>query len=135
MDADDLLVDGSQGLVGESKLGRKVASEVVEYSVGTGHQAMEYLLSIVRLQIERDAALVTVEGLMEHAVTWRKRVVGMADMPPDIATLAGVLDLDDLGTQVGQLQCAKGSGTILLDGYDPYAFQRKGHVMGSRFVN
>ena len=52
------------------------------------------------LHIKRDTALVAVERLEEVTVARPKEV--WPDGAPDVATLGRVLDLDDLGAEVGQ---------------------------------
>jgi hypothetical protein len=39
----------------------------------------------------------------------------------DVAVLGWVLDLDDVGAEIGEVQGAEGAGAVLLDGQDPYA--------------
>src|SRR5262249_50703868 len=57
-----------------------------------------------------------------------------AHMARGIAAGRGVLDLDDLGTEVGQKHRAVGTGAELLNSDDAYAFERF-HGIGFRLIH
>src|SRR6266511_3690100 len=58
-----------------------------------------------RSQVELDALLVAVEGLEEERVL---ALLKRRDVPADVAACGGVLDLDHLRAEVGELQCRHG---------------------------
>ena len=51
-----------------AKLRRAVSAQVVEHCVGGLEEAMQNVDAFIALQIQRNIALFTVEGLMKHAV-------------------------------------------------------------------
>jgi hypothetical protein len=59
-------------------------------------------------------------------------VVGTEEMRPDrtadVAAVLEVLDLDDLGAEIGEVLRAEGTGAVLLDGDDPDAGERQAHA-------
>ena len=93
---------------------------------------MEQFLSRFLAQIERDGTLVAVERLEEMAVVGSK--IMRPDPTADIATLARVLDLDDLRAHVGELHGTERPGAVLLHGQNAYAGQRQHHT-GFRAIN
>ena len=72
-------------------------------------------------QVDTDAALVPVEHLEKQAVlailVWR-------NIAADIAATARILDLDDFGTQIGQVDASEWTGTVLLDRENPDVCKR-----------
>lgn len=53
-----------------------------------------------------------------------------ADVPADVAAFTQVLDLDDFGAKIGQIDRSGGPGAILFDRQHPYAGQRQVAVSG-----
>ena len=49
------------------------------------------------------------------------------DVAADVAGRLGILDLDDLGAEVGEVHTAERPGAVLLDGDDPHVGQRVFH--------
>ena len=73
------------------------------------------------LQVQRQAALVAAEGLVEEAVA----VLGIGQhVAAHLAAGPVVLDLDDLGAEIGEVHGAEGSRAVLLDGDDGEPFER-----------
>src|SRR5262249_36828954 len=79
-------------------------------------------LSLLALEAEGDALLVGVHALEVGAVVLAQEL--RTDMARGVALGLRVLDLDDLGTEIGKEEGAIGSRAELLDGHDPDAFQR-----------
>ena len=79
--------------------------------------------SFVAPEIEGQAPLVAVEAVEELAVAGSEEIG--ADGTRHVAAVGRVLDLDHLGPLVGQEHGAEGTGPVLLDGEDSYAFKRK----------
>src|ERR1700694_3914850 len=74
------------------------------------------------VQVEREAPLVAVEGLEEKRVL--ALLVGV-DVAPDIASGGGVLHLDHLRAEVGELHRPPRPGAVLLDREDPDVGERR----------
>ena len=64
-------------------------------------EVLEHRAAVAARQVERDAALVAVERLEEERVL---ALLERRDVAADVAADARVLDLDDLGAEIGQLQ-------------------------------
>src|SRR4029079_18112425 len=82
---------------------------------------------VLPAQVERDALLAAVEGLEEQRVL---AVLIGRDGARDVAAGLRILDLDDLGAEVGELQRPERSGTELLDRDDPEVRQWCRHCAG-----
>ena len=81
---------------------------------------MEDALCVGVLEVEGDALLAAVEALEVDGVLVagvRRHVAG------DVAACVGVLDLDDLGAHVGEMQGAPRARAVLLEGDDADAIQ------------
>ena len=82
-------------------------------------------------QIEREAPLIAIEGVMEMAIA-RPEII-RANAAPNITTLGRVFDFNDLSTHIGQQHGSEGPGAILLNRQNGHAIQRQGpirHQMG-----
>jgi hypothetical protein len=64
-------------------------------------------------KIDTDALFIAVEGLVEVTVTRTEEV--RPDEPADITAFAWILDLDDLGAQIGEVKRSPRARAILLD--------------------
>ena len=54
MDADNLRVDGFEGIIGEAKLRGFVPPEVVGNNISLFHKTMQHLLPFLVLQVQRE---------------------------------------------------------------------------------
>jgi len=118
--ADDALVDVPQVLPGQTQALGLVAAKVAEHRIGRADEPFEDLPSGLVLEVQHDASLVAVDGLEIEAVG---ALLQRRDVAADITAGAGILDLDDLGTQIGEEQRPERSGTELLDSDDPEAVE------------
>src|SRR4029450_11947243 len=90
---DDPQVDAGAPLVTEAEALEDPWCVVVEQDVGPTHQSGKDLAPGLALQVDRQAALVTVQGV-EGAAAVRRR--------PGVGGSPRLLDLDDVSPQVGQ---------------------------------
>jgi hypothetical protein len=118
--ADDGGIDLAQRRVGEAELGRQIAAQVVVHGVGNTDQVVQDGLAVGMLEIEGERLLPAVERLeVERVAAGRVRPHVASDVAPD----GRILDLDDLGAQVGQQLGAEGPGPELRDGDEAQAGQ------------
>ena len=118
---DEARVDGAEAGIVEPERARQIAAQIVDESVRAPSQALQDLAAARFLQVQRQAALVAAEGLVEEAVA----VFGVGqDMAAHLAAGLVVLDLDDVGAEVGEVHGAEGGGAILFDGDDGEPFER-----------
>ena len=113
MHTHDLGIDVCQLRVRDSKLGREVASEIVEHRIAALDQFAENLLTFWVLQIEAKAPLVAIKRLVEVAVARSEEL--RSNCAPNVPAVMEILDLDDLGAEIGKMLGAKGACSILLD--------------------
>src|SRR6201996_5803578 len=132
MDADELRIGGRQRLVVEAHLGRQIAAQVVDQRIRRRDQFRQRGLALGRAQVDRDALLVDVEGLVIFAVVLAEEI--RPGLARGIAVDRGILDLDNLGAEIGEQHRAVRRGTELLDGYDAHALERL-HVAGFLLMN
>jgi len=90
---DDPRVDAGAPLVAEAEALEDPWRVVVEQDVGPTHQSGEDLAPGLALQVDRQAALVAVQGV-EGTAAVRHR--------PGLVATPRLLDLDNVSTQVGQ---------------------------------
>ena len=83
---------------------------------------MEHVPRVGVSQVERDALLAAVERLEEERVF---ALLERRDVAPHVAAGRGVLELDHLGAEVGQLERRPRPRAELLDGDDPNVGERK----------
>src|SRR5262245_61835561 len=74
------------------------------------------------LQVEGDGLLAAVERLKVERVVF---LGPGADRPRAVAADVRVLDLDDLGAEIGEQQRAEGAGAELRDRDDPQTVERR----------
>jgi hypothetical protein len=67
---------------------------ILQHDIGVSHQAMDHRLSFGSLEIDREAALVAVEG--------REEAGAKPAEPARVIALGRRLDLDDVGAQLGE---------------------------------
>lgn len=123
--ADDGRVEVLEVVVGDLDLRRDVAAQVRVDRVAGADEIFEDLASAGGSEVQRQAALVAVEGLEEQRVL--TLVVGR-NVAPDVAAGGRLLDLEHVGTEVGEVDAAEGAGTVLLDGDDPDVLERPHRV-------
>src|SRR4030095_13443200 len=87
----------------------------MQHLAGTGHP-----------QIEGDAALVPIERLEVEAVLLAGE---RRDVPPDVTAGRRVLDLDDLGAEVGKLHGGERPGPELAERDDAPGRERQIHTV------
>ena len=117
VDADDGRVAIPEVAPGEAEGLGLIASKVPEHRLAARGQISKYLLPRRRLEIELQAPLVAVEALVEVAVAGPEEE--RPDPPPELAPLRRVLDLDDVGAEVGEIGRAERTRAVLLHGEDP----------------
>ena len=136
MCTDDARIGVLQCFVGEPQFVGLVTAQVVQHGIRLGDQPMEGFLPGRRLQVQCDAALVEVERLEEMAVVLAEEI--RAHAARGIAALFAVLDLDDVGTEIGEVHGAERSGAERLEGQHTNAFQgqvRRVHQIGFRSIS
>ena len=121
MHTDEARVGGTEAGIVEPERARQIAAQVVDEGVRAARQALQDLAAARFLQVQRQAALVAAEGLVEEAVA----VFGVGqDMAAHLAAGLVVLDLDDVGAEVGEVHGAEGGRAVLFDGDDGEPFER-----------
>ena len=123
--ADDARVDVAQLLVGQPELVRLVAAEVRVHAVAGAHEIVQHLLRVGVAKVERDALLPAVERLEEERVL---AVLERRHVAADVTGRGRVLELDDLGAEVCELEGAPRAGAELLDGQDSHVGEGKRHA-------
>ena len=119
--ADDPRVDVGQVGVPDAELRRDVAAQVGVDGVGAADQVVEHLAPGVGPDVEQHRRLVLVERLEEQRVAvLRVR----RDVAPDVAARRRVLDLDDLGPELGEVHRPERPGAVLLERDDPDVLER-----------
>ena len=101
-DHDDVRPQLAQLLVAEAEPGQRPGPPVLDQDVGVRDDAAQHLAALVRLEVEREAALVA-RGVVEERVLVRV-VLRPDDRPPpprDVEVRAR-LDLDHVRAEVGQ---------------------------------
>ena len=94
-----------QLLVSEADVGHHAGAEAVEHDIGFLYQRLEGCLPVVVLEVERQTLLAAVDR-SEHSVhAFHLRLV-----VANVVTFAGLLDLDDLGTEAGKDVTGVGTG-------------------------
>src|SRR5688572_783903 len=126
MCTNNFFVDVAQRFIRQAKLLRQVAPQVVEHALGGAREVAEHGAALRMLQVERDGALVPVEGLEELAVAPGEEM--RTDLAAHVAALAQVLHLDHLGAEVGEVEGARRPGAVLLHREHADAFERQAHA-------
>src|SRR6516225_3679879 len=119
MHTDDLGIDVCQLRICDPELGRQVAPKVIEHGIAALDEFAEDLLAFRVLQIESEAPLIAIEGLVKVAVSRPEKL--RPDGTPNIPAIMKIRDLDHLGAEISKVLGTKGSCTILLDRDDPHA--------------
>ena len=93
-------------------------SEVLQHHVGAADETVEDFRCVRVFQIKRDAALTAVQPNEEAGLTMHETVVSAGEV-----TLAGALDLDDIGAQVGEMAGAYRRRHSMFERDDADAFE------------
>src|SRR5262245_2207492 len=110
-----------QVVIPQTELRRLVAPQVREERVGAAHEVLEDGPRVRLTQVECKAALVAVEALEEErASVHLERRDGAANVPAN----GRILDLDDLGAEIGELHGSPGPGPELLERQHPDVLER-----------
>jgi hypothetical protein len=115
-------IDPAEARVVEAERRREMAAQIVHYRLGVAHKRMQLALSFGRFDVERDAALAEIPGLEVVAVIGAEPM--RADVSRRVAAGGRMLDLDHIGSELGQKHRAVGCRPILLDGEHPHACER-----------
>ncbi len=124
-EVDDAGMHARQHVVAQAQALDGAVGEVVDHDVGAGDQPQEEGPTIRRaLQVDRDRALVAVQEVEVGR--------GAGRHAPRLVALAGPLNLDHVGTQVGQQQARRGPRDDVAELEDAHALERKrgGHDAG-----
>ena len=125
--ADDPRIGHREIGIGQAKLCRKIAAQIVEQRIRARRQPVQHFARGGFLQVERDAFLVAVKAVEELAVVALVTVAEKERPDPTrhIAAIGRVLDLDNLGAEIGQLHRAVRPGPVLLDRDNPKAGEHR----------
>ena len=107
-------------VVGDADLLGHITAQVGVHSVAGADEVFEHRSPARGRKIERERSFVAIEALEEQRVL---ALVVRRDVAADVAAHTGVLDLDDIRAEVGQMQAAERAGTVLLEGDDADVFQ------------
>ena len=123
---DDVGIDGAQLLGTEPEPIHDADAEVVDRDVADGDEPCDNLRGIGVRQVDADTALVAVVELEQtRGVMRRRRAVGRVQrQPPEHAQMVGRLELDDVGSEVGQDLGAERTGPDPGEVADPHSLQR-----------
>jgi hypothetical protein len=123
--AHDPRVHVAQLVVRQAELPRLVATQVRVDGVAHADEVVEHGARVGMPEIERDAPLPAVERLEEERVlTFLER----RHVAADVAGRGRVLELDDVRSEVGELERAPRPRAELLDGEDADVGERQAHV-------
>src|SRR5437762_11215767 len=95
--------------------------------MGAGDEPLEDGTATCVLEIKGQATLTAVKGFKEQAI--RTCLTGR-DVAANIAPHTGILNLDDIGAHVGQIERGIGTGTILLNRHDADTGQWRRRLRG-----
>ena len=114
-----------QMLEAEPQAVERARPEVLDQDVGARQEALEQRAAARLLEIERDAEFGAVDGQEVAAFSLDKR------RPPDarVVPLAGILDLDHLGAEIGQRHRGVGPREYPRQVQDPHPFERRSHAL------
>ncbi len=126
--ADHTGVDVPELLVGEAQAPGLVAAQVQVDRVHPAHQVLHHRPGLGVAEIEGHRPLAPVEGLEEEGVL---PFLEGGHVATHVAAGSGILDLDDLRPQVGQLEGRPGTGPELLHRQHPHVLQGQPHRTSS----
>src|SRR5215475_7390351 len=110
--AHDSGVDDGKLAVGQAQLFGDVAAQVGVDRIRNPDQVVQDIAPSRRREVQREALLVAVEGFIEEAVL---ALLVRHHIAAHVTARARVLDLDDLGAQVSQLQTPERTRAVLFD--------------------
>ena len=94
--------------------------------VGDPDEVLEDGPALGVAQVERDAPLVPVEGLEEERAL---ALLERGHVPAYVAAHRRILDLDHVGSEIGELKRPPGPCSELLDGEDANVRERRCHPL------
>ena len=118
---DDSRIHPSERFVVDPEPILDVGTEILDHDVGLGDQLQKQFPADLRLQVERQRALVAVQVLEVRAVARSAEIV-----------IGGRFDLDHVGTEVGELSDAGRAGTHARQVEDTQRRERAGSLDGRR---
>ena len=116
---DDGRIHGLHGFVADPEPVDDAGTEALDHDVRRPREFEEQLDAIGLLEVQRHAALVAIDR-EEHR---RDRAFGRAERAGVVAR-AGVLDLDDVGAEIGEVQRAHRTGQQAREVQDAHAGER-----------
>ena len=116
MQADHGRIDRREARIVQPQSRRQAAAQIVDDGIGLPDKRLQVAFAFVGLDVEGQAALAEVPGLEIFAVAGPEHM--RPDAPGRIPAGFGVLDLEDLGAELGEQHGAVGRRAILLDGDD-----------------
>src|SRR6202171_207950 len=112
-------VEGREAHVVELEVSHRAGPQVLDHDVRVTDELAEKLLSLGRLEVDRYRSLVPIEPDER-----RRFAIQKGSRVARAVAADGVLDLDHVGAEVGQLHRAKGAGHVDPDLHNPDAGQR-----------
>ncbi len=92
----------AQGLVADAEPLEHAGAEGLEQDVAVADQATQHLAALLVLEVDADRALVAVQRQEHRRRRGRLDALVLRRRPAHVVAHAGVLDLDDVGAEVGQ---------------------------------
>ena len=127
MRADDRWIGCLQRFIGQTQLGRDIATQIVRHRMTAGDQLAQDGLPLGTAQIEGQGSFVQVEALEIQAFLLAQpvRPNPARRVTPTLAVFVGRLDLDDIGTELGKKHRPIGPSPILFGADDAKAGERE----------
>ena len=126
----------AQHVEADAELVEHAGPEALDQHVGRLGQLEQGLAAPLLLQVEADRALVAVQREVDRRAGAERRVLLGAVVgrrPAHVVALAGVLDLDHVGAEVGEQQRAEAAGEQAGEVEDLDVLQRAAHAFASSF--
>jgi hypothetical protein len=127
--ADDRRIDRLEVGVADAQPLGAVAAQVAVDGVCCPYHPLEDGARLGMREVERDAALVVAERLEEERVL---ALLERRHVAAHVAAAAGILDLDHVRAEIGELHAAPRAGAVLLDRDDrDVGERRRSHAAAS----